>query len=126
MADRLVVNPSVVVGAASALVVGPPRRRFTFSTTTALVRPWLKLWRTTPCSTPRGLRVKVLVGVTLSVFSPGFFVVSTIPFLLFGLLCWLWFIPIGQTSGSETTQKLGTCHESVAFATGKQGCMYHI
>src|SRR5207248_1595648 len=52
---------------------GADTRRFTFSTTTALLRPWLKLWRTTPCSMPR-LSVSVLVGVTLSVFSPGFFV----------------------------------------------------
>ena len=87
VAERLALA-SVAAGGASALT-GPPTRRFTFSTTTALVRPWLKLWRTTPCSTPRGLRVKVLVGATLSVLSPGFFVVSTIPSLLFGLCCWL-------------------------------------
>jgi hypothetical protein len=48
-------------------------RRFTFSTTTCFVRPWLKLWRTTPCSTLR-LSVNVLVGVTVKVFSPGFLV----------------------------------------------------
>src|SRR5580698_6333322 len=54
----------------------PPIRRLPrFSTTTCLVRPWLKLWRTVPCST-RGFSVKVLVG-TLSVLSPGVFV-STI------------------------------------------------
>ena len=54
----------------------PPTRRLPrFSTTTCLVRPWLKLWRTVPVST-RGLSVKVLVG-TLSVLSPGVFV-STI------------------------------------------------
>ena len=54
----------------------PPTRRLPrFSTTTCLVRPWLKLWRTVPVST-RGLSVKVLVG-TLSVLSPGDFV-STI------------------------------------------------
>src|SRR6266436_1496370 len=52
---------------------GPTVRRFTFSTTTAFVRPWLKLWRTTPCSTLR-LSVNVLVGVTVKVFSPGFLV----------------------------------------------------
>ena len=46
-------------------------RRFTFSTTTALVRPWLKLCRTTPVSA-RGLSVSVLVELTLSVLSPGF------------------------------------------------------
>ena len=51
------------------------RRLPRFSTTTTLVRPWLKLWRTVPCST-RGFSVKVLEG-TLSVLSPGDFV-STI------------------------------------------------
>ena len=54
-------------------------RRLTFSTTTALVRPWLKLWRTTPCSTPRAFSVSVLVEPTLSFFSPVFSVVSAIP-----------------------------------------------
>ena len=51
-------------GAASAGLAspGPPMRRFTFSTTTALERPWLKLWRTTPVSA-RGLSVSVLVEV---------------------------------------------------------------
>src|SRR5579872_211638 len=54
----------------------PPTRRLPrFSTTTCLVRPWLKLWRTVPVST-RGLSVKVLVG-TLSFLSPGV-LVSTI------------------------------------------------
>src|SRR5579872_2883358 len=54
----------------------PPRRRLPrFSTTTCLVRPWLKLWRTVPVST-RGLSVKVLVG-TLNFLSPGV-LVSTI------------------------------------------------
>ena len=48
-------------------------RRFNFSTTTALVRPWEKLCRTTPASTGR-LRVSVLAGATVSVFSPEFFV----------------------------------------------------
>src|ERR1700704_6770723 len=65
-------------GAWGVSVAGPspPTRRLPrFSTTTCLVRPWLKLWRTVPVST-RGLSVKVLVG-TLSVLSPGDFV-STI------------------------------------------------
>ena len=48
----------------------------TFSTTTGLVRPWLKLWRTTPVSV-RGLSVSVLVDAQL--LSSGFFV-SVIPF----------------------------------------------
>src|ERR1700730_14362718 len=60
----------------SAAGASPPTRRLPrFSTTTCLVRPWLKLWRTVPVST-RGLSVKVLVG-TLRVLSPGVFV-STI------------------------------------------------
>ena len=62
--------------AASVAGPSPPRRRLPrFSTTTCLVRPWLKLWRTVPVST-RGFSVKVLVG-TLSVLSPGV-LVSTI------------------------------------------------
>src|SRR6185295_15165184 len=57
---------------------GPPTtRRLTFSTTTCLLRPWLKLWRTTPVSV-RGLSVSVLPE-TLSFFSPGF-LVSLIPY----------------------------------------------
>src|SRR4029077_21018301 len=63
-------------GAGSALISGaPPRlRRLTFATTTCLLRPWLKLWRTTPVSV-RGLSVSL---ATLSFFSPGSFV-SLIP-----------------------------------------------
>jgi len=49
-----------------------PIRRFTFSTTTALERPWLKLCRTTPASA-RGFSVSVLVELTLN-FSPGLLV----------------------------------------------------
>src|ERR1700761_8589121 len=61
---------------ASATGGSPGRRRLPrFSTTTDLVRPWLKLWRTVPVST-RGFSVKVLLG-TLSVLSPGV-LVSTI------------------------------------------------
>ena len=48
--------------AASAFAsAAPMTRRLTFSTTTCLLRPWLKLWRTTPCSTPR-LQRQRLVG----------------------------------------------------------------
>ena len=63
-------------GAGSDLASGaPPRlRRLTFSTTTCLLRPWLKLWRTTPVSV-RGFSVSL---PTLSFFSPGF-LVSLIP-----------------------------------------------
>src|SRR5262249_61214067 len=64
-------------GASAFALVGV--RLLTFSTTTALVRPWLKLWRTTPCSPPRPFRLRVLLGATLSFFSPVFSVVSAIP-----------------------------------------------
>jgi hypothetical protein len=46
-------------------------RRFTFSTTTALLRPWLKLWRTMPDSVER---FSVSVFGEVSVLSPEFFV----------------------------------------------------
>ncbi len=47
-------------------------RRFTFSTTTALVRPWEKLWRTTPVSGGRCFKCRVFGGETLRVLSPLF------------------------------------------------------
>ena len=65
-------------GVAASGLASPPIRRLTFSTTTALLRPWLKLWRTTPCSTPPRFKVSVFVELTLS-FSPLFLVVSVIP-----------------------------------------------
>src|SRR5882757_200880 len=71
----LAITGSGAWGASLAGASPPTRRLPRFSTTTCLVRPWLKLWRTVPVST-RGLSVKVLVG-TLSVLSPGDFV-STI------------------------------------------------
>ena len=72
----LATTGSGALAGASVAGPSPPMRRLPrFSTTTCLVRPWLKLWRTVPVST-RGLSVKVLVG-TLSVLSPGVFV-STI------------------------------------------------
>ena len=64
-------------GPASALALAGARL-LTFSTRTALVRPWLKLWRTMPVSPPRDFSVSVLVGAMLSFFSPVFSVVSTI------------------------------------------------
>ena len=57
--------------------VGPDGRRFTVSTTTVLVRPCEKLWRTVSGTFEGRFSVSVLVGVTVSV-SPGFFV-SLIP-----------------------------------------------
>src|SRR5207237_8629727 len=72
------------VGAASDFA-SPGTRRLTFSTTTDLVRPWLKLCFTTPCSMPGRLSDRVpLPGVTLN-FSPGFFV-SVIPIPVLGPL----------------------------------------
>src|SRR4029079_5691263 len=64
-------------GGASAFVSPPTTRRLTFSTTTCLLRPWLKLWRTVPVS-ERGLSVSVLPE-TLSFFSQGCFV-ALIPY----------------------------------------------
>jgi len=63
-------------GAGSAALPSPTLRRLTFSTTTCLLRPWLKLWRTTPVSV-RGRSVS-FGPATPSFFSPGFFV-SLIP-----------------------------------------------
>ena len=116
-------------GGASSAGLAVDTRLFTFSTTTALVRPWLKLWRTTPCSTLRAFSVKVFVGVTLSFFSPVFSVVSAIP------------IPFSdavsavsarrpplvfRTTGPEALEAANARQERLAFGAGKQGCMYHI
>src|SRR5262245_45762881 len=141
-------------GAAGAVVSAlglVATRLFTFSTTTALVRPWLKLWRTTPCSTPRPFRLRVLVGATLSFFSPVFSVVSAIPIpirlpILGGSavfrhvvaprlgrnrLVGALFVVAGRTRppvgpAPETVKARGARQERIAFGTGKQGCMYHI
>lgn len=62
-------------GAAASLGAGLPgvmTRDFTFSTTTCLVRPWEKLWRTVPCSVGR-FKDKVFVPLTDRVFSPALF-----------------------------------------------------
>ena len=48
----------------------PAVRRFLTSTTTCLLRPWLKLWRTTPVSV-RGLSDSVVFVPTLSVLPSG-------------------------------------------------------
>src|SRR6266508_3168932 len=124
-------------GVAASAFARVGARLFTFSTTTALVRPWLKLWRTTPCSTPRPFRVKVLLGVTLSFFSPVFSVVSAIPIPTPSsrpvLLC----SRLAQRqrcrrdihrpgTRSETLEARGTRQKRLAFRTGEQGCMYHI
>ena len=120
----------------SALASPGPMRRFTFSTTTALLRPWLKLWRTTPCSTPPRLSVSVFVGVTLS-FSPVFFVVSAIRYPVpyapivaagsarVGPAGPTWAI-LAQIAGPKPFQAPQTRQKRVARGPGEQGCMYHI
>src|SRR5208283_202726 len=62
------------VGAGWAFASGPlpGARRFTFSTTTTLERPWEKLWRTRPCSTVRGFKCSVLDVGAVKVLSPLF------------------------------------------------------
>src|SRR4051794_40182681 len=75
--DDLTAGAALAVGAGASFSPGPTARRFTFSTTTALDRPWEKLWRTTPCSTGR-FSVSVFEGDTCNVLSPGVFV-SLIP-----------------------------------------------
>src|SRR5262245_43659417 len=112
-AGRLPVA-GVAAGAGSALAVLPGARLRTFSTTTALVRPWLKLWRTTPVSLPRGLSVSVLDEVILSFLSPVFSVVSAIPFPFLGLF------------GPKSFQAPQARQNCLAFGTGKQRSMYHI
>src|SRR5262249_8974431 len=100
------------VGVAVSALARVGMRLFTFSTTTALVRPWLKLWRTTPCSTPRPFRVRVLLWVTLSFFSPVFSVVSAIPnpiiwacALFHFLLCTSADLPSRRPSDGEPARK---------------------
>src|SRR5262249_12083103 len=115
-------------------------RLFTFSTTTALVRPWLKLWRTTPCSTPRPLRVRVLLGLTLSFFSPVFSVVSAIPIPILAFLAVFRRVPSPPAvsgpladprrtrlrAGPKIVKARGARQKGLAFGAGEQGCMYHI
>ena len=62
---------ALAAGAGASFVSpGPTTRRFTFSTTTALERPWEKLCRTMPCSTGR-FSVSVFEDDTCKVLSPG-------------------------------------------------------
>src|SRR6478609_4825692 len=119
-----------VAGAAS-----PPTRRLPrFSTTTCLVRPWLKLCFTVPVST-RGLSVKVLVG-TVSFFSPGEFL-STIQAVLILLRrarsrSLYWRI-LGRIAGRlvvvrhpVSDQGLAARQERLAGRAHEQRSMYHI
>src|SRR5438445_2500352 len=65
----------------SGLSPGSENLRFLVSTTTDLVRPCEKFWRTVPCSMPGRFSVKVFFGVTLNVLSSPDFV-SFIPYPL--------------------------------------------
>src|ERR1700731_3001894 len=117
----------------------PPMRRLPrFSTTTCLVRPWLKLCFTVPVST-RGLSVKVLFG-TLSFLSPG--VLSTIqqvlillrracPHSLYRRI--LVSQVLGRVAGClvvvrhpVSDQDMAARQERFARRAREQGCMYHI
>ena len=106
----------------------PTVRRFTVSTTTCLLRPWLKLWRTTPVSV-RGFSDSVLP--TPIFLSPGVFVsLIPIPF------------PTSKTLGPspdtgpapglkvspvrKRSSALTAGEEALARRAGKQGSMYHI
>ena len=104
-------------------------RRLTFSTTTALVRPWLKLWRTTPCSTPLRLSVSVLVEVTVS-FSPGFLSFqSYASFDSAGSVRRAFasrIATIARAAGSKPFKAPRTREKGLARPPGQQGCMYHI
>ena len=108
-----------------------PARRLTFSTTTALLRPWLKLWRTTPCSTPPRFNVSVFVELTLS-FSPLFLVVSVIPIRFCthsssaGSFRRSHCGPIVLIAGAKPLQAPTTRQKGLAHRAGEQGCMYHI
>src|SRR3984885_8211190 len=123
----------------SGAEASPPTRRLPrFSTTTCLVRPWLKLWRTVPVST-RGLSVKVLVG-TLSVLSPGVFV-STIQQSQSCCIVRVRTVCIGEflirihgrmagclvvIRHPVSDQDLAARQESLARRAREQGSMYHI
>ena len=106
-----------------ALLSAPGLRRFLTSTTTCLLRPWLKLWRTTPVSV-RGLSDSVDLP-TLSVLPSGVLVsaiqvpvrlvsFAAVPPLSPGL-------PVRKRSSAVKTRQ-----KRVACRPGKQGCMYHI
>src|SRR5215475_2252718 len=120
--DRL---PVTGIGAAGAGGGGstlalPGARVFTFSTSTCLVRPWLKFWRTTLCSTPRAFSDSVLLEPTLNFFSPVFSVVSAIP------------LPVSRGfrtmngAGPEALKARYTRQKCLTFGARNQDCMYHI
>ena len=109
--------------AASGLPSPPTTRRFLTSTTTCLLRPWLKLWRTTPVSA-RGLSDSVFAP-TLSVFSPGV-LVSAIPVLESCQFRTRRLAALARLAGPKALQARKTRQKRVACGPGKQGCMYHI
>src|SRR5262245_22647211 len=120
--DRL---PVTGIGAAGAGGGGstlalPGARVFTFSTSTCLVRPWLKFWRTTLCSTPRAFSDSVLLESQLNSVSPVFSVVSAIP------------LPVSRGfrtmngAGPEALKARYTRQKCLTFGARNQDCMYHI
>src|SRR5262245_46533375 len=120
--DRLVCEGGCGDGAGGggSTLALPGARVFTFSTSTCLVRPWLKFWRTTLCSTPRAFSDNVLFEPTLNFFSPVFSVVSAIP-------------PPGSRgfrtiigAGPEALEARYARQKCLGFGTRNQDCMYHI
>ena len=108
---------------ASASPAAPMTRRFTFSTTTCLLRPWLKLWRTTPVSV-RGFSVSVFGRRSASCRQGSSF--QLIPFLFLRAPCRASIVvrlarsPVRKRSGADNAR------ETFACGPGKQGSMYHI
>src|SRR5262249_29143522 len=116
---RLPAPAGAGAGAVSTLAL-PGVRVFTFSTSTCLVRPWLKFWRTTLCSTPRGFSVRVLVEPTLSFLSGVFSVVSAIQLPIPGVFRGF------RDVGPEALEARHARQKCLALGTGEQRCMYHI
>ena len=73
--------------------------------------------------------VKVLVGVTLSFFSPVFSVVSVIPIPILGRVQRRFVATASRSPGStgpEALEAANARQERLARGAGEQGCMYHI
>ena len=105
------------------LASAPAVRRFLTSTTTCLLRPWLKLWRTTPVSV-RGLSDSVVgadaqrlavrgLRLSHSVLESCQFRCAAGP-------------PSARLAGPKALQARKARQKRVACRPGKQGCMYHI
>src|SRR5215470_6676949 len=110
-------------GGGSTLALPTGARVFTFSTSTCLVRPWLKFWRTTLCSTPRAFSDSVLFEPTLNFFSPPVFSVSAIP--LPGSRVLGRFRTMSG-AGPEALEARYARQKCLGFGTRNQDCMYHI